>query len=380
MAAASSTSSSKSPAACGKPWALLLALLIIAGVEVGLHRIPRMHLIAYSSLEGQYHAVRDIIDANGPAEVALVGSSQMREGVSMPVLIDKVRRLNGSRVPIANYALRGARVDVMDAVVRYLQSRKNPPKLIIVGVSARDLRATDPDWPRMAIFWRPTDWWREFHKSGWRMTDYLPIVIRNEVAEVSDTLRYREEISLKIQRCFKRFGVNASEEPNPILGQETMQNSGALGLRTLEHAKIPLHKIRDSARESYLLNRKPSPLPAMMNRLKSLAAQLGRGHNAGLFVEMPVADYLQVLLNSSKQAKAFQHAMAAIVSTSHVPYIPAQQELFKPTRADFTDMQHLNRAGSVAFAKWLARPLWKMLIGKPPTTGPAATSQSGRPS
>ncbi|MGC4030881.1 MAG: hypothetical protein QM754_03915 [Tepidisphaeraceae bacterium] len=154
MAAASSTSNSDAaPAAAtpvahgprpqprfGFPWAVVLALLVVAGVEVYLHTFPKMKLIAYASDEGQYHAVRDTVDAIGPAEVALIGSSQMREGVTMPLLIAETEKRLGRRVTLSNYAVRGARLDGFDAIVQFLQRQPVPPKLIIVGVSQRDLR------------------------------------------------------------------------------------------------------------------------------------------------------------------------------------------------------------------------------------------------
>ena len=363
MADSSSTSSSK-PVHIGVPWGLIGALVIVIGVEFVLRGVGRMKLIAFASDEGQYHAVRDTIDAQGPAEVALIGSSQMRESVFMPLLLENLKMLKGRPVWAANYAMRGARVDVVDAAVRYLKRQPNPPQLIVVGLSARDLRATQPDWPRTAIFWSIRDWWREVSVRGHHeaAAAVLPIVVRSETGRVLWSLRYREEISLWMQRKFARFGVDGSEDNNPILGQATAQHLGKRGTVVYSGGRVPLHKLFNHARVSYLTGQSAKTPRDMQQRLQALAAQF-KSSPGGLWVEMPVAKPLMQWLIKVGQKSAFDASIAEALRGSPIPFLnyDDQQAAGALRREKFRDLQHLNRTGAQQFSRWLATQIAPLL-------------------
>ncbi|HEX8322565.1 MAG TPA: hypothetical protein VF595_01510, partial [Tepidisphaeraceae bacterium] len=330
------------------------ALLIVAVFELFLHTRDPMRLIAYASDEGQYHAVRDTIDAQGPAEVALVGSSQMREGVIMETLQAELQKRLGRAVHVANYATRGARLDAMAAVVQYLQKQPKPPQLIVVGLSPRDLRADTIDWPRVALFWDFSDWRAAYGQAGWPVTDVLPVVIRNAAGRVLHTLRYREEISLTLQRLFTPLGVVAREGGNPILGQLTDQHEGGRGLRSLASSQRPIRRLLDRAKDSYLVKEPPAPRPAMAGSLRDLTHALAADPTRGLLVQMPVAEHLQAFLDQAGQTAAFQAAVSAEAGANGLMYIPVDQQGFRPTNDHFSDLQHHNRPGAEAYAGWLA--------------------------
>lgn len=378
MAAISSTSSSNPAASAepahgprphaplGKPWALLIALAIVAVVEIVLHTFDPMKLIAYASDEGQYHAVRDIVEAKGPAEVALVGSSQMREGVVMPMLKAELETKLGRPVHVANYATRGARLDAMDAVVRFLQQQPTPPALIVVGLSPRDLRADTVDWPRVALFWDFADWRAAYAKAGWPVTDVLPVVARNAAGRVLRTLRYREEISLTLQRQFGSLGVNAREDRNPILGDETDQHQGGRGQRTMTTPAASLRSIMNRTKGTYLFDEKPAPRPAMKAALHDLTSAFAARPAGGLLIQMPVAEYLQTALDRSGQTKAFQKAVTAQAAQAGVEYLSVDRQGFRPTNDHFSDLQHHNRPGAEAYSAWLADVLAGRLSSQKP--------------
>ena len=360
LSTSSSDPSSHGPhphAPLGRPWALVIALGIVAVFEIYLHTRDPMKLIAYASDEGQYHAVRDTVAAQGPAEVALVGSSQMREGVVMPVLLAELEKKVGRPVRVANYATRGARLDAMDAVVRFLQKQPTPPRLIVVGLGPRDLRADTVDWPRVALFWDTADWWRAFRRRGADVAgvgDALPVVIRNAAGRVLDSLRYREEIALTLKRPFARFGVSVAEDGNPILGEVSEQHLGSRGARSLTKAKVSVRKIFDRARESYMFDQPAKPRPAMRSALNDLVAVLGSRPGGGLLVQMPVADFLQAEIDNKGQTKAFQAAVSEVAKAAGVDFVPVSRQGFRPTDDHFSDLQHLNRSGAEGFATWLA--------------------------
>lgn len=351
----------------GFPWALVSALLIVLAFEVFLHTRDRLSLIAYASDEGQYHAVRDTIRAIGPAEVALVGSSQVQQGVVMPTLVEELQTKLGRPVRVANYATRGARPDAMNAVVRYLQKQPTPPKLIVVGVGPRDVRAESIDWPRVALFWDAKDWAAAYRRYGFVATDLLPVVIRNEAGRVLYSLNYREEISLSLKRLVQKTGLNvdADEGNNPILGQVVYQHIGSRGQRSLATTSASLRRILQNAQGQYLFNKPSKPIPVMAGAMKDLAQALGRSPEASLLVQMPVADALQKQIIQSGQAKAFAALMASVSSATRVPFIPAAEQKLALTDSDFFDLQHLNRPGAEQFSRWLANQIANRMSNRP---------------
>jgi hypothetical protein len=351
----------------GFPWALVSALLIVLAVECFLHTRNRLDLIAYASDEGQYHAVRDTIRAEGPADVALVGSSQVQQGIVMPLLVEELEKKLGKPVRVANYATRGARPDAMNAVVRYLQKQPTPPKLIVVGVGPRDLRAESVDWPRVALFWDAADWAAAYRRYGFISTDLLPVVFRNEAGKFLYSLNYREEISLTIKRAFQKVGFNLDTDDgnNPIRGEVVYQHIGSRGQRSLANTNVSLKRILLNAQSQYLFNKPAKPIPAMAAATKDLVQALGRSPQASLLVQMPVAEALQNQIIQSGQAKAFGTLVTTLSADARVPFIPADEQNLSLTNSDFYDLQHLNRPGAEKFSRWLANRIADRMSNTP---------------
>lgn len=367
MAATSSTSNSD-PHPPGKPWAFVLAIVIVLAFELYVRTRPTSSLIAYpqvSAYEDQtvhYRAVRQSIDAYGVADVALVGSSQMREGVTMPRLIENLHQRLGPDITIANYATRGARADVMQATVQYLLNQPKKPQLVVIGISVRDLRTQDIDWPRLAVFWDIHQWISEARKTGWRATDVLPVVIRNQASKVSHTLRYRDQLAIDLTSPLgKVFEYQPGVEGNPIAGEVTWQHEGSRGLRNLVEPTISPRRMMLNARPSYAYEQGSKPSEPLTKRLQTLIRQLDQSGVRAILVEMPVADYMENDLLARKLPAAFDRSVNSLVAGTSVRYLPTSVQGFKPTRAHFTDMQHFNRPGAELFSDWLADEIAKEL-------------------
>jgi hypothetical protein len=350
------------------PWAFVLAIAIVIAFELFLRTRPAESMIAYpqvAAYEDQtvhYRAVRQSIDAFGTADVALVGSSQMREGVAMPRLIDNLHERLGLNITVANYATRGARADVMQAAVQYLLNQPKKPRLIIIGISVRDLRTQSIDWPRLAVFWDTNQWLAEFRTVGWRTTDVLPVVIRNETGKLSHSLRYRDQLAIDIAAPFgKLFGYAPANEGNPIAGESTWQHQGSRGLRDLVDPRISPKRMMINARASYAYEDGAKPSEPLTRRLQTLINQLDRAGVGAILVEMPVADYMENDLAARKLTAAFDRSVNSLVAGTSVRYLPTSAQPFKPTRAHFTDMQHFNRPGAELFSDWLADEIAKEL-------------------
>jgi hypothetical protein len=361
----------------GVPWAFLMAIGIVLAIEIVLHVRDERKIIAYASDTSQYQAVRDYMRHDGPAEVSLIGSSQMREGVTMPRLLEATRNAAGREVKIANYAARGAQVDADDAIIREMLRQPTQPRVIVIGLSVRDLRlAGQPpppgspddaprirDWPRLALFWTAGDWWREFRHGGWAMTDVLPIVVRNYAGEALYTLKHREAISNAIarraapliRRVDKDYFYNDPDEPNPIVGETSFQHLGNRGLRNLVESKLSENNLRKRTIPYYRFDPKhPEMAPEMVARLHAMVDQLRGSKAQVIVVEMPVAPQLRRLISLSRLDETFNTEMRTALAGTNIRFIPFSEQPFQPTNEHFSDLQHLNRPGAERFSDWLA--------------------------
>lgn len=338
-----------------------MAILIVIVVELFLRTRDRQHLIAYPELgvggdqTVTYYAVREYIELSSEGDVVLVGSSQMREGVVMPRLIRRVDQQLGRPVRIRNYATRGARADVMDAVVQQILEQSSKPSLIVIGLSVRDLRTQTLDLPRMAIFWNLSDWWQALREFGSPVTTVLPIVIRNEVSRISYTLRYRDQLAIDLSKPLARwFGYSVSREPNPIIGEMSWQHVGRRGLRDLVEPRISPRRMLIMARQSYAYEEGPKPSEPQTRRLQSMIRRIDASGVPGVIVEMPVADYLREDLHARKLSEGFQRSVRTLVNGTSMRFIPVSEQPFQPDRTHFVDLQHLNLPGAERFSDYLA--------------------------
>jgi lysophospholipase L1-like esterase len=366
VAATSSTSNSDTPRKAGVPWAFLLALGVLFAIELVLHAVDERKLIAYASDYGQYNAVRDHI-ALGPAEIALVGSSQLREGVSMPVLIEELEKKLGRKVSVSNYALRGARVDAANAVVEDLLSQPEKPNLILVGLSVRDLRGGPRDYPRLTTFWDWADWWKYVRIDGWDVVDVTPQMVRKSIGDYSHLMKHREKFAIALDGLFEPLGVRSKEEPNPILGQGTYQHFEGRGLRRLDEAKVGRRHLIARIRENYSSIDGPKTTPDMIHDFGELAQQLQNAPCKSLLLEVPVSDLLNRLLINDGLRKHYDRAIAQVLTEHPVAYWPVADQPFKPGDEHFSDLQHLNRPGAEEYARMLAEKIAQELGASPPT-------------
>jgi hypothetical protein len=370
VAATSSTSSSSTRRATGFPSAFVLTIVIVIAFELYLRTRDAEELIAYPELgiggdqTVTYKAVREYIALEGAANVALVGSSQMRENVVMPRLIESVRAKVGRDITVRNYATRGARADVMNAVVDELLDQPVKPDLIVIGVSVRDLRTQELDLPRLALFWDTREWLAESRSLGWSTTRVLPTVVRNELGRISYTLRFRDQLAIDVSRPLAPvFGYPVDREPNPIVGEVSWQHMGGRGLRNLVEPNISPRRMLNLSRESYAYQDGPKPSEPQTRRLQSMIRRIESADVRAVLVEMPVADYLENDLAARKLTTSFDRSVRSLVAGTRIRYITTAEQPFQPGHAHFVDLQHLNRPGAELFGDWLAEVIAEGLSG-----------------
>ena len=186
MESPSYTSSFERPREVARmPTAFLLALVMLLGLEVVVRRIDPPTLIAYDTVDTlAYEAVRHYVQFVGPADVGFVGSSRMLNAVVVPDLRRELSMVLDRPVSVANYALPGANADEVAALVRLILRQEKRPKILLYGVTPKQLAAAKYDLDKRATLWSLSDWRRERGKTDEDLCRVLPDVIRSEIETV----------------------------------------------------------------------------------------------------------------------------------------------------------------------------------------------------
>ena len=152
----------------------------------------------------------------------------------MPELRDALRQRFGHDLSVANYATAGARADETHALVEHLLSRGSP-RMLLYGITPRDLLGNEPRYARSAIYWSLGDWQQAFREDAGGALRVLPVVVLGAIGEWYYTLRYRQRPlaliedfwrAVKLQRDgiarFTPFEILRGDvSPNPARGEWT---------------------------------------------------------------------------------------------------------------------------------------------------------------
>lgn len=332
------------------PVALLGALAIVAAVEIGLRQVDPQSLIVSRGDADQARAVRDEIDLPGAPDVALVGSSMMYQGVSVPEFEHDLSQAAGRPVNVANYAIRGGRMDLFAATIRQIVEQPERPRLILVGTSMRDLREFDLELDRLSLFWSIGDFVAIARERGLPMNRYLPIVIRNEIEPHLLTLRYRNAITRALQSPF----VPVEIEPLPARGEKADALIGSRGQRMLADEMDAFRKRTNRRRmmQSYRLELPPIPPKVMSDQVEEIIRVCAAHHVDVIFVELPLSEPMSGLIRTAtKTSKKFEPTwrlvMAEKTQPASVPFIPFADLGLSLSDRDFADGQHLNEPGAL---------------------------------
>jgi hypothetical protein len=328
------------------PWAFLIAIAIVAASEAALHFCDPMRLAHYGSDTAQRVALRDRAQYGLVPEVVLVGSSQMRQAVPMPDFLAEVQSRAGRPVSIGNYALRGAKMDVMYYLIRELCVNKRTPRKIIVGVSVRDLRGEAPDFGAIGVFCRFDDVWAELKTNGYQATQLIPDVVRNRMFGWCRMLRYRDYFSSATKRL-----VAPSTHAGDIARGELAREL-AIQWRSLKSSPMSQAAIRRRMRWSLELDRPAKPSALMVSYL-ARSIQIAKSRQVEIiFVEMPVSTSFKKALPKNFY-NAFLYSISKYCMENNVRFIPASTTFPVGTDDDYYDAQHLNYFGSRKFSSSL---------------------------
>jgi hypothetical protein len=351
VAATSSTFNSDSPPAKPSlPWAFLLALAILAAFEASLHFVDVRRLIHYNDNDSQRHAVRDRAQHGLAPELVFIGSSQTRHAVVMPEIIPQIRSRIGRPIEIGNYALRGDKVDAFYYVARELAQSPRPPKMMIVGISIRDLRGVEPAWPSIAPFLTFRDWFNEFIHRPSRVASILPEVVRNHAFGWCRTLRYRYGLQQWVVPPFVDI-IDQGDIAQGELARELSYRS-----RNLVDFPIRRSRLRSMMRSSFEFDEPAQPNKIMRHYLDRLL-KLAKEHDIQMvLMEIPVSQQLTANLPRQFEQK-FRNALQAIAEENNIPLWRCDAADLQLTDYHFYDAQHLNYQGAQRFGNELVRRL-----------------------
>ena len=344
----SSIFSSKRPKAAagarrvGPPWAFLGAAVIVLAVELALHAKTWPDPIPYEQGRGEYHAVAAEIDRHGSTTIAFVGSSRTRESISVPLATSIARRELGRSVTIANYAVGGGRALDFEAIVDRLLRTRPMPRVIVIGMSERELAGTSFQYDNLPIFWNLDDWRVFYNLRGFKVTEELPTVLRNLAGRHVRLIGLRESIGLRLKGML--LGRAASEPSSPIRGEATPWHVASPKKRIdrtdpLLPAMIQQNVVRD-------LN------PAMLFPNAAQAAALRRLADACqasdvrlIFFEMPISNELAkaMPLNSNDQTRQLVYD---VTSATETRYVRLRDIDYRLSFRELRDPSHLNLLGA----------------------------------
>ncbi|MEM7229199.1 MAG: hypothetical protein AAF432_10330 [Planctomycetota bacterium] len=367
MAAHSSTSNSDSTAEFhgvrdNPPWAFLVALAVIALIEVSLRFAPLDALIPYTTGIVEYESAAHYVQDIAPADICIIGSSRAREAIMSPEVKSHVLLHDGRDVNVANYACPDARAHDCLAIARNL-IREGPPETIIYGVTARQLLDPVGDMRRQeVIFWTWHDWLQLAETDLAAAMRTLPWKAHWSLDRNIRLLRYRKKMSTIVgdvviaRRCRATHAPSAMDIitgrafARPTRGEQSRWHD------TRSHVSLvsrPLTKERAANYiEALLVDGVYVLSEAQWSNVESIILLAQEAGVELVFAEAPIAPILQHEYPPGV-LDAFRSRMRSLAAEHDIQFIESAPFELGLTDADYLDYSHLNRAGAEQYTRWL---------------------------
>jgi hypothetical protein len=382
------------------PKATLLAIGLLIGVELFLRTIPIERLLPRAAGGPGVHtdsgpfSVLAMVDARGSADIALVGSSMMREAVNVPQMRETLQTRFHRRLTVGDYSVRGAKIEELAATTDQLLASKRPPKLLFIGLSLRDLQI-DPEERRaqnLAPYAQLSDWYEarfappappspseirnpkletstkpevEISTPRYPLSSILyPLppsppppallpALKNTLTRHCRLLRHREQLRELVLHPTRRL---PPAEVNPITGKagENFRSLVAEGLVTVKE----IRKQHNRQSRTNSLGAPPTP-PALAILDETIARARAGAQQRNvkiILIEMPIPKVMRKALPQADYAD-FLTKTSAIAQRHNIPFLQRQdfERLnFPPNNGYFLDSQHMNSHGNTRFATILA--------------------------
>lgn len=359
-----SNSSTLSPSG-GFPWSLLIALVVLAMVELGVRQLPEAALIPYRNDETQYEAVADYLAVSGPADVCIVGSSRAREAVVADELAMLCNEGRESPVAVANYSCPGARAEENEAIVKSIL-RRGKPRMIVYGVSPRQLLERERSHDEIALFQDWNDWRDSYREDQNLAMERLPIVVRTWIGQSYRTLRYRRKAGIVcsdflLALHYGKLGglsftdlLSGRAFPCPVRGERSRWHSTHADVSlvsrpiSLERVHRYVERLRWKGR-FFIQGGQRDHLRGLMSACEDAGVQL-------VLAEVPMSDLVHVCYPPGLYT-GFLEEMHLLAEEFHVSFVTVGDLDLHMADSEFLDQTHLNYKGALHFTRELARHL-----------------------
>ncbi len=371
------------------PKATLLAIALLIGVELFLRTIPVERLLPRPTSgpgvhtdSGQF-SVLAMIDARGSTDIALVGSSMMREAVNVPRMRETLRTRFHRKLTVGDYSVRGAKIEEIAAITHELFTSKRPPKLIFIGLSLRDLQVDDGYADRFGGKPEIRNPKSETNPK-FEIQDPQPATSPASLSALPNrqspipqsSIPFRSSLSTTLARHCRLLYFREplrevilhparglpSAEVNPITGKagENFRSLIAEGSVSVKDIRKQLAK---QSRTNSLAVDEPA-LEILEQLITRAQAQRkdgteGAGGTGGakvILLEMPIPKVMRKALPRAQYAD-FLARTSALAERKHVRFLQRgdfEKLNFPPKDGYFLDSQHMNSHGNTRFATILA--------------------------
>lgn len=355
MAMPSSTSNSKRALPTGFPWGLALALLVVAAVEVAVRQVPPRYLAPYHIGLQEYAAAAMVARDLPAADVAIIGSSRARNGFAPEVMESILHDAFGEQLIVRNLSCASAQAAENSALTKLLL-RHGRPRMVLYGVSPRQLHTRVPPLEQIALFWNFTDWYDYARRvDTFHALTLLPQIIRNWIGEYYYTLRFRYKptsiaadlFEAATRRQFDRVSLHAllrgDVYPNGMVGARHRMHVTHPDLNLLVSPLVPQRVQRNFA--PFLDENGRYPLQDPRVWVGPLAEACHANGVDLVLVDMPVAELLLQAYPPGLQQRYLQ-TFQDFATEYGVTFVPFSQLGMQTELTDFADTSHMTPSGA----------------------------------
>jgi hypothetical protein len=299
---------------------VLLAELI---VRLDASRLPEPQMWLNLEAQIKYDQMKALHRSRQTGGVVILGTSLTDVGVDPALLATEIDR----RAPVYNASLAGANVEVVrwwyaHVVVPFLH-----PRLVIFGLTSRELNPNDPDGIRLgAQFFASA---AAHHLSG---TESVLERIERYGDAYSYLFRYRRMLRQPLEVLHHHTAIDVQRTVISDLGQATSFVHSGYNTSPLI---APFFR-QTITRDFTVSPAKVATVVGVLRDVRASGAQV-------LLVDMPVTSaYIALHPNQWADWAAYEGALSGVVARTGVPEVPAQLW----ATSYFADPIHLNGAGS----------------------------------
>lgn len=325
------------------PAAFVLSLVLVALVELVVRQIPARKLIAYERGVPARFAVKQHLDAYGPAEVVFVGSSRVQMGILCPDAAADLRACLGRDFSVANYASGGALIQELAPTIKVMLAHGHP-KVLLFGVDPEQVRGPEMYNDRSAIFWNLADWWEARERFGRGVDRYLPTVVRDHLGDVCHLLRYRTRPLHFLKASYR------GREPSPILGEMEPGQVGPPGQLALTAHPADEVQVKHHVDTAHLIDGKYPFNPEKVGMFAEVIRDCRAAGTRVVLFECPNAEVFNKFLPADVYPR-FYGMMRELAAAEGATFVSLEEMGLGFTDEEFSDPVHLNARGAAMLTK-----------------------------